>query len=352
MYPSLTGFPFNLLWVILLGFLIRPKTNGFLWAITGAGFAAIGLFLPLPHSVMFWFPSGPSNIVLSAAIVGYALTTDRWFIKKNGEQKKVFLFPDRRQIRENLMKIESIEERQHEYVNIVQRVAQAIEMNDQAFINTNTVFFLLSFAVVFGLNFAGIVYIDISQPAALKDIYKKLYDMANSMVHIPQSLDEAFADFIRYGAVRLFSYYILFFFLVLSIMGRIFDYRKVRRPLIGNPMYFHLPVFSVWISIASGLIYLLVLHYKIEGPLLFVTENFFLIFMILLVFQGISIFWVYLQVRLLPAGAIVAALILSAFFFQSFAFIVLGFFLVLGLLDFWFEFRKKALHPRLFSDGV
>jgi hypothetical protein len=293
---------------------------------------------------MYWFPGGAASVIVATFLIVYSLTKEAWF-----KGKRVDVILDRNKAREEIFAVESTEERQQEYIKLIQKISVAYENNNNSILVPNTMFFFFSFFLLFVIDFTAIVVIHFKNPDLIKNLFAQVYQ---SIVVNPGTFEEWFKDLASLGALHIFVLNVVFFLMLLGIVEQILNYRKLRLPIIGSPAFFQMPFFSVWLYIVSSMFFLITLRSGDTGMLLFVSRNLFFIFSTLYIFQGISILWLFLQVRLLPAAGIVIGLLVFAFMFQMLSVIIFSFFALTGLLDFWFDFRKKALHPNLFSDGV
>jgi len=344
MLYSLTGFPFDLLWGILFALLYKPKFHPIILITAGLIIPAAGLLIPLPYQVMYWTPGGAATVAVTTVFLLHSLTHDVWL-----KDKRVDLVKDRGKIREELFLIESMEERQQAYMHQIQKISIAFENNNNTTLQSNTFFFLTSFIALFILDFSALAILHFMHPDLMKDLFAEVYQ---AIALNPGTFSAWFSDLLSLSALHIFILNIIFFLILLGIIDRILSRRNLRLPVIGNPAFFQMPFYSVWIYILSGILFFAAIKAGYTGLPLYITKNLFFILSSLFVFQGISILWLFLQVRLLPAAAITSSLFLFAFMFQLFTVLIFSSFLLLGLLDFWFDFRKKALHPNLFSDGV
>lgn len=298
----------------------------------------------MPYQVMFWAPGGMATVIVATSLINYSLTKNFWF-----QDKKVDTIPDRQKIREKLFTIEGTEERQQEYVLQIQRNTVSFENNNNSILLPNTLFFLTSFVVLFIINFTAISILHINNPDVIRDLFSEVYQ---AIIVNPGTFNKWFNDLVQLGALHIFILNMIFFLILMSITGTILNYRNLRVPVIGSPAFFQLPFFTIWIYIISGMLFFFALKTHPNAIFLFAAKNLFYILSTLFIFQGISIIWLFLQVRILPAAGALISLVLFAFMFQLLTVIIFSIFLLIGLLDFWFDFRKKALHPNLFSDGV
>ncbi|MDH4261880.1 MAG: YybS family protein [Spirochaetia bacterium] len=344
MIYSLTGFPFDLLWAIVIAFLFKPRINLLALTVLTILFLVPGYYIPMPFQVMYWTPGGAATIIVATSIICYSLTKEAWFKDKIVEE-----LPERNKVRKKIFDIESNEKRQIEYIHLIQKISLTYEYNNKSILLPNTIFFLFSFFTLFFIDFSAIIAIHLNNPDLIKKLFEEAYQV---LVVSPGTFDEWYTDLTQLGALNIFIFNMIFFLLLLGIIQQILTYRKIRLPVIGNLGFFQMPFYSVWIYIAAGLYFLISLQLWHDNINLFIAKNIFYIFSTLYIFQGISIFWLFLQVRLLPSAGIVIGMLLFAATFQILSIIILSFFILIGLMDFWFDFRKKALHPNLFSDEV
>ncbi|MDH4200100.1 MAG: DUF2232 domain-containing protein [Spirochaetia bacterium] len=344
MLYSLTGFPFDLLWAILIALIYRPKFNFYFLGIISMSLIIPGFIMPPSFQMMYWSPGGAAMVLISTLIILFALTHDSWL-----KDKKVEYIPDRKHIREEIVKIEQVEVRQREYLKIVQKIGISVERNNPLLLVPNTIFFIGSFVLLFLITFSGLAYVHLKNPDHIKNIFLEFY---TTVAASPGSFDEWYNSFMQLAAFQVFIADMIFFLLILSVMSKILVYRNLRKPGMGDMAYVQIPYFFLWIFIVSGACFFAVLKLEYHGIYLFIAKNLFFIISSFFVFQGISIFWLYLQVRLLPAASIILSIIITAFLFDVLSMIIFSVLLLGGLTDFWFEFRKKALHPKLFSDDA
>ena len=344
MVYSLIGFPVDLIWGILIAFLIKPKINVWLVVTVTIIMMIPGYFIPQPYQVSFWAPGGAATIITGTSIIAYSLVNEAWF-----KGKKTDLLPERKTVREALYKFNSTEDRQQEYIIQIQKISIAYENNNNSILLANTLFYLFAFVTLFCVDFTAITIIHINNPDLIKTLFFQVYQ--NFVVN-PGTFEAWFSDIIKLGALHIFIFNIVIFMILYYVIGQVLKFRKISLPLVGNLSFFHMPFYSLWAYILSATFFLVTLKFNYGNLPLYVAKNLFFIFSTLYIFQGISIFWLFLQVRLLPAGAIVVTILVFAFLFQLLSVFIFSFFVLLGLLDFWFDFRKKALHPNLLTDDV
>ena len=135
---------------------------------------------------------------------------------------------------------------------------------------------------------------------------------------------------------------------MLRSVGRV---KQVVLAPYGSLVLFKVPENSIWIFLSStGL--LLINHYAELPNIVFVlTVNILVVLIFLYVLQGIGTWNLFLEVRLIPGRWLLIILLFGSLFFPAILLTVLFLYFFLGTLDFWFEFRKKALHPAFPEDN-
>jgi hypothetical protein len=200
---------------------------------------------------------------------------------------------------------------------------------------------------MFAVNLAALSILYLKTPDTIKAIFSEFF---NKIVVSPGNFDEWFKSLLDLAPFQIFVANIMFVLLMIFIIDKVLVHRGLRQPAIGSPVYFKLPFFSLWIYIIMGLALFAAIELNAPPVYLLIAKNSFGIFSSLYIFQGLSLIWLYLQVRLLPAGSVITIILLTSFILPLISVFIFAILLVIGLLDFWIDLRKKALQPNLMSN--
>lgn len=343
------SFPLDLIWGALIFFIYKPGLLNKAWPTLALALLVAGFFLPEPANLAFWMPGGASTIIVATALFLIFATH-----QKLAPQK----FPqlaDRNQIQESLMESTSLNERQEKYVQMVQERARTLLRMEEHLTPLNTRFFMISFLVLMATNYPILEFHLLGSETFSKTLASFFEEVSLEPGLFEEQKNRFFDIIYSYSMLFTFINILTAFYFLTSIARRILAYRKIEVSPYGSFTFFRLPDPMIWAFIAFALAFIL-LSRMAEGALpeylYVVITNLFFILGSLYTLQGFAIAGLYLVVRMLPVASIFIMIFLLSMVFPAFFIFILVSFLILGLLEFWFNFRKKALHPKIVSNDA
>lgn len=354
MLEALLGFPFNLGIVALIAWLYRPEGLPFwLPGAVAASLVAAGMFLPMPYSLQFWHPFGLAGVLLAT---GYSI---KLFFPHDSLQKLLGMkLPSRAKLKEALLKAESPEDKRLFYLKMVKEFSQIWAHKDAALTRVNTRFMLTLFTMIFGLIYI-FFYLDYTENGptfqALIEANERLFTMSFEQVYSQKPTESEVNEFsmmmLQLSPANFFVYNSLSVLLVLYVIRRIIAGRISMVNPIGHLSLFKLPDATVFLVIISGALVIFEQQLKIAPMLSIIATNLLIISLFLYTLQGIGIAAIFFEVRLLPGGWILLSLIIFSLLLPVIPVLALFICMMLGVSDFWFNFRKRALQPKAVTDS-
>lgn len=329
----LLTFPLNLIWGGIIAWFYKPESfRQYIWA-PPVILAAVSYFLPPDISLTLWTPNG---LITLLVIVAYSLP--KIFPVK--EDEKIFALepPPLKLLRDKLKSVDQ-EKRQDLYRQMVQEYARFLFSKSDAFSQRNTEFFLKGLAVSFAVSFAGLYYW-MSAPGALETVIQKTMEELNN------SMQMKLTQVIYMSPVLVFISTSVFFYLIMNLLRLVSVIRYGRSIPYGTLVFFNLPQYFVWLFVGAGGIYFLSKFFpSLETFFIFASLNFIVALSILFIFHGNGIVMAFLQARLIASSWVFTGVLLTLLFFPAGFFFLQILFLLIGLFDFFFSFRNKALQP-------
>ena len=205
------------------------------------------------------------------------------------------------------------------------------------------VLFIVNFGYWYLIRITG----DLESFNVLKDdIIKKIFPSEKMQSDFITFYEKYKEIFLNYSASLIMFLNILVLFPVLQIIRWVSSYKDKKTFFCLDICFFKLPdnIIFLYILVAGSVISLFFYEYKWLESYKYLLNNTFIIFSLLYLFNGLAIVRVYTKARFLPfKGILLINFILSWFFPEVFFLIIVILFLV-GLFDFAFDLRKKALH--------
>ncbi len=344
------SFPFNLIWGALLFFVFKPEYPKIVWPLVTVALLILGAWLPQPANLAFWMPGGLSTIAAGALIYLYFATDKRRTIPE-----ALGRLLDKNAIRENLMSSNSLEERQEKYIQMVQERARSLARMETFLTPANTRFFFVAFLFLMILNYPILEFHFLGSEIFTNTLSSFFEEVSVDPGLFEEQKRQFFDIIYSYSMLFTFINVLVAFYFITSIGRRIFMYRKIQISPYGNFTFFRLPDSLIWGFILLALLF--ILFNKMDARFfpeiaIVMGTNLFFILGTLYILQGIGILALYMLVRMLPSASIFLMLFLLSMVFPSFFLFIAFVFLLLGLLEFWFNFRKKALHPKIVSNDA
>ena len=341
------GFPFNLFWGLVFGYLYYisgKKSYVFPVLIMLAGLG-LSLGLDTTGMIQFWRPGGIATVI-SSTLIAYLLLAN----KTLAEFSPDYRVPDRQSLRNSFDETVLPEKRQEIYKGVVRKNSLMLSLLEEKVTPRNTRFLLLalfitSFVLFFVLKFF-FFHTEVFDRVMTQEIELLMTEPGYFSPHEFMTLVYDYSPFF------IFIENTLYFFIIYHFCRLALSRVEARLSVFGNLMFFRIPDLWVWVYILMAVIVILTTRYLPKSEWLHIPRNLLLLGTFLYIIQSFSTLWLFLQVRLLPSMGIISFAILMALIFRPVAAILLLGMLLVGILEFWFNFRKKALHPRLLSNDA
>lgn len=344
MLENLLGFAFSLFWAALAAYFYKPNKN-FLPITVGLALLCVGsLFLPEPWRTYFWLPGSTSVVVLTAILALGA------FSPGVPLQKMISLeIPSSLQLRDTLLRAGDQDKKQAIYIKLVNDYAKLWRHRETLLGRMQSIQLLIIFAGVHLVNFLYLATDFVFRPVLSKQIKEILPEIKKAFPNINNSkvdITEVFKkSFMEYALGYSFFQNALTILITLFVMRFIIRRRNGAALPLGSLNLFSMPEKFIFIFIASLALPILSFYVNVPSIPYLIFTNIAIFLLILYIFSGMGIFNIFLEVRLLPSNWIFLGILLISSFFPIAFIIFLGIMAMLGLGDFFFNFRKRALHP-------
>lgn len=359
MLHALAGFPFNLVLALLILAVYRPYLPWLIWPAMATITLVFGFLLPIEYQIPFWSPGGTANMMLALAAFLY-FYSDKKLLSKTTTS----FFGDRKAIRDTLSKTASLDERQKVYLNFVGNRQRQLLHNEEKITPLNTRYLTLVIFILFLVSYAVLDLHIINQPEfirifdstfkeAMKNIPQLISDNPEESAKIIEETSAQMKElFHTYFIVGTFSGTLLYTLFLFSVCSTILRLKKLPTTNFGLFSQFKLPEMALWALL--GLIGVLIAFNQLlpESPWVYIPANLLGIIALLFALQGMGTVWLFFHIRFMPGGSVIFLIFLIGLIFPSFILMALFAFMMIGLLEFWFDFRKKALHPKMLSDDA
>ncbi len=314
-------FPLSLLWGVAVAYLYRTNYSILaLWAISIAAIAA-SFFLSLQYSFSFWAPGGMACVILGSVL---AIQLSRF----NNSKKEIvaLTLPTRKQIKDTMVSTNDREERQQLYVNLVREFSSKFKSKITVLTRVNTYLLLGLFAAIFIFNFTYI-YTQLIMTGEFARYLEKSIDTLAKAMQTPISAEnkkKSVEVILAYYPGISFILNAVYQLILLFFLKRVNRVRPDGLVSFGELYLFRMPDIFVWLFIITAGLVLASGRIEIGHVYQVIIGNALLILTGLYVFQGLGVAVLYLQVRLLPAGWVIAsAFIFGLIVYQVFFFVVL-----------------------------
>jgi len=343
MINIILGFPFNLLPGIILTSLFFRINSISVTALLSIGMLYAGYYLPTNIAIIFWSPGGMATIISSSFAIFALYYISPRFITSNLPE-----LPNRNLLRAKLSSVTSLEERKILYINFVQSLSQAAGSVNRLVTSLNTWFLLLILIASFIVNYS-VFYLGFIKNGLFKEIFSEIYSqiMVEPTTSLKETENDLYQLVIQYSAFFTFLQISAVFFIISFFYNKIAVIKNQKRTILGHLGFFRISDYFIllFIVFALGLAY--IYFKKIDLFWVPIYENIFFILCTLYIYQALSTLWLYFYVRMLPFGQIAFVTIILGTIFPFITGALLLSLLIIGLLEFRFEFRKKALQPDL-----
>lgn len=347
MISTFLAFPFNMIWSGLIVRFYNPQTPSYwYWMIVMAVLGG-SFYLPFELALSFWLPGGAMTILTGT--FAFLLILNPQKFHHNIPVK----FQGRKELKKLISSIEDIEERRSFYVKSIEAFSLLWIKKDQDIGKKNSFFLLALLLVVFSVDYAALIYFFQSQEGVFQFLhnYNQQIPAELSAVKLSEEALKTYASFLTHYSPFLVFVQNTFSLWVLSlVVVKVQNLRETQKNVPSYFSYFSLPDYTVFVFLFLALQFLVVQQMNIEGYIYYISANLLLIAGFLYVMYGVSIIWSYFRVRLLPASWFFGMAAFIALLIQEFLLSLLFFSFFLGIADFWFNFRKKAMHPSMVDD--
>ena len=348
MWSAFFAFPLSLLLGVLGGFLYKKSyPDGVIYFLSGFPLILSFTFLP-DYFMAFWLPGGLATVLLVlAASLRLLHSPDSIASTMQVE------LPSRPRLREVVTNAESPEEKRDLYLRLVQDYRKIWQARHLSFAGKNSRFILYLFFGLFAVTYL-VLYFDYTQGTMVVQYIgeqaKRVKELAPELAK-EQDLSLVMTAMLPFYPGFIFVYCGFSALILLSMLRSVGRVRQVVLAPYGSLVLFKVPENSIWIFLSSTGV-MLANHYAELPNIVFVlTVNILVVLIFLYVLQGIGTWNLFLEVRLIPGRWLLIILLFGSLFFPAILLTVLFLYFFLGALDFWFEFRKKALHPAFPEDS-
>lgn len=338
------GFPINMIWGVLLTRYYSKKTPAFLYWLGLIGLMGGSFFMPFHIALAFWLPGGAMTI-LSGTIAFLLFMNPKKF-----ERSFQLRIKTRKDVKDRIAGVEDMDERRNIYFTAVKTIASLWRHKERAIAGKNSLFVFLLLLSVFAVDYVALIYLFQSKEALFKFLqsYSSQIPPELQLKLSEDALKELTDTLVSYSPIIVFVQNALTLWVLSFVVTRVqFARDKKDYTAPGYFSLFRLPEQFIYIFLALALTFVAVYYLHLDKIWSLVLQNFLLIAAFFYVMHGMSVVWTYLQIRLLPAGWFFAITIIFSLLIQEFLISIIFFSFFIGVADFWFNFRKKALHPTL-----
>ena len=335
----LLSFPFNLIFVFLIYYLFNNKYFNYYYFTSLLLLGVFFFFSKQDLFFLFWSYNGAFTLFLFTYCFLY-------FNNLTSKSIEIYPLTDIKKVRSQLISIINPSEKEVQYLNLCKEEAKTLNSIHDILQYKTTIFWV---ATTFGITIIQSIVLFIkyyantsfSLLAHLKsDIQKIIPEKV-----FPKTLFNTMVDY--YPIITLLSY-LLLANSVIIFLKFIITFKKENRhlrPWVSDAYYFKLPDFTILLFLPILILASIRLGFKIINPTLdYILLNTISIFGIIYLLNGLSILFIFLRVRLLPSRLIIIITLITGFFLKEFLFLCLFSLVIVGILDFVFNLRKKALH--------
>ncbi|RME89595.1 MAG: DUF2232 domain-containing protein [Candidatus Hydrogenedentota bacterium] len=310
-------------------------------------FILVPVFLPYQVSISLWLPFGLAPFVVST----YVLLAYRTALRTEQVQELVTVPPElsRKELKVAIAENQDPVESRKIYLGFIERLHRVWTLRDQLFRKPTVVLTMTAILFPFVILMMYLYKAEV-QYHALSQYMDQAWNLFKAWMQNKTELPpkEEFMHQIKsYGAIFLFFQFMLSHFFVLWLVRKINEKKQLKHLPVGEVSLFVLPDVVIWVYIALGGMLLAAYSFRWDEPIRLVFTNLFAIFSLIYVLQGVGIFTLFLHLRYLPVKAVWLIIFLASLFFPALLLFWISLFWLIGILDFWFSFRKKALHPAL-----
>ena len=342
-------FPYNLSIVFLIFWLYgRTKKQTLSLQIIAASVLLIALWMEGIPSVFFWLPSGASTVIV---VTVFTLVYLSMYSKKN---QIILEIPNniswnRDALKRELTNVDKYDDRQRIYLDFVKKLNKFLGNVEEKLGSRVNYYFITSLTILFCINFGYWFF----QYATESLLIAQLIDKLNieKLVSDEKVRTELMGFYkkhgdslLNYSASLTMILNALSLFLILPIIRWMRSKKNAKSFFWLDLCFFRLPESTILIYIPILALCIISIFYNVLGEYSYWFSNLAFIFSFLYLLNGFAIARAYTKARFLPFGPIFLIVFLSSWFVPQFFLLFVFSLFVIGLLDFAFNIKKKALH--------
>ena len=339
--------PYNLSLVFLIAWLYKDTTRKRIPLLITALVLLFGLWLEGFPGIFFWLPSGASTIIAGAVATLIYLNI---YSKKHKSALKIpkDVCWDRSVLKQELTSVKVYEERQQIYLDFVKKLNGFLSKIDKKVGPYVNQYFMVTLAVLFCVNFGYWVlhyWADSLQISHLFDKSKmeSLVTDEKTRTELLKFYEQHGKTILNYSASLTMVLNTLSLFLILSLVRWIRSRKNKGYFFWLDICFFRLPEPMVLVYIPALALFIASIFYNVLDEYAHWFGNLVFMLSFLYLLNGVAITRFYAKVRFLPSGIIFLIIFFSSWFIpEAFLFFIVALFGV-GLFDFLFDIRKKAL---------
>ena len=298
--------------------------------------------------VFFWLPGGASTIIVITVFTLIFFDTD------SKQNETVLNIPNdvswnRDILKQELASVEKYDDRQRIYLDFVKKLNSFLSKIDKRMGNRVNYYFITSLALLFCINFGYWVFYYTTGDLSITQLFdKSRFESLVTDEKVRAALLEFYKKYggsmLNYSASLTVILSTLSLFLVLPIIRWINSKKNKSSFFWLDLCFFKLPESTILIYIPILSLFVASIFYNILGKYSHWFGNLTFIFSVLYLLNGFAIVRAYTKARFLPFGFVFLIAFVSSWFVpQIFILLIFSIFIV-GLLDFAFDIKKKALH--------
>ncbi len=342
-------FPYNLSIVFLIFWLCRETAKQVLsLQILAISVLFAAFWMEGIPSVFFWLPSGASTVIVVAVFTLFYLSV---YSKKNQITLEIpnNVSWDRDILKRELTGVDKYDDRQRIYLDFVKKMNSFLGNVNQKMGSRVNYYFIMSLALLFCINFGYWVFqyatdnLLIFQLFDKSKIEKLVSDekMRTSLIEFHKNYR---GNLLNYSASLTMVLNTLSLLLILPIIRWMRSKKNEKLFFWLDLCFFRLPESMILIYMPIIALFIVSIFYNVLGEYSYWFANLAFIFSFLYLLNGLAIARAYTKARFLPFAPILLIIFSFSWFMpQLLLLLVLSLFIV-GLLDFAFDIKKKALH--------
>ncbi len=340
--------PYNLSLVFLISWFHENYNKSHLPILFSSGALIAALWLEGFPRIFFWLPSGASTIILASL---FTLIYLKRYSKNNQTLLKIpdGVSWDRKILKQEFSNVEDSDARQRIYLDLIKKLNNFLDKIDQKMGAKVNRYFLILLATLFLVNFGYWVVhylingFEISSFFS-KDRIKNLIPDKKLQSDFLKFYDQYGNIFINYSASLTMVLNTISLFLILPIVRWIKSKKDSKSFFWLDLCFFRLPESTILLYIPIICLFTISLFYDIFDGYAYWFNNFVFIFSFVYFLNGFAIARAYAKARFLPFGVFFLIVFFVSWFAPHLFLLIIFSLFMIGLLDFAFDIKKKALH--------